>query len=404
MGGDRRERSVDLVSARAATPAAPTDATPWTEERAVEQRADDVYMRRALALAERGWGRVSPNPMVGALLVLDGAVVGEGWHEGPGTDHAEVMALREAGPLARNSTLYCSLEPCDHTGRTGPCTQSIIAGGVTRVVAAVGDPNPAVAGRGFMTLREAHILVETGALAPDAQRLNEAYERHVTTGEPFVTLKMASSLDGKTAAADGTSRWITGPVAREDVQRLRAGSDAVMVGSGTALTDDPSLTVRLPDHALSRPPLRVVVDSQGRVPAEGNLFDGAAPTLVATTGATPEARLSAWTAAGAEVEVIDAGTDGRVPLGRLLAILGKRDVQGVLVEGGATLAWSLVSDGLVDKVVVYTAPLLIGGTGAPGALGGEGFPGVDAAFPLDLSAVVRLGRDVRMEAYVHRDH
>ncbi|MGZ8623904.1 MAG: bifunctional diaminohydroxyphosphoribosylaminopyrimidine deaminase/5-amino-6-(5-phosphoribosylamino)uracil reductase RibD [Actinomycetota bacterium] len=360
-------------------------------------------MLLALELAARGWGRVSPNPMVGAVVLRDHAVVGEGWHEGPGTAHAEVMALAEAGDRARGATVVCTLEPCDHTGRTGPCTLALIEAGVARVVVGAGDPNPVVDGAGVARLRAAGVDVVSGVLADECHRLNEAYDRHVTTGRPFVTLKMASSLDGKTAAIDGSSKWITGEAAREDVQRLRAGADAIVVGAGTARDDDPSLTVRVPEWADARPPLRVVVDTAGRVPAEGHLFDGSAPTLVATSDLAAQDHLDAWGDAGAEVLVLDRDVAGGVSLDALLAALGKRDVQGVLVEGGATLAWSLVRDGLVDKVVQYLAPLLIGGARAPGVIAGGGFAPIANALRLDVAAVDRVGEDLRVEAYVHRD-
>ncbi len=360
-------------------------------------------MGRALELAERGWGRVSPNPLVGAVIVRDGAVVGEGWHEGPGTDHAEVMALRRAGDRAQGATVVCTLEPCNHVGRTPPCTRALIDAGVARVVAATTDPNLEGEAPGLRELADAGIETRVGPLQDRSRRMNEAFERHVRTGMPFLVLKVAASLDGKTAAADGTSRWITGEEARADVQRLRAGADAVVVGAATALADDPSLTVRDPRFGDARPPLRVVVDTAGRVPARGRLFDGAAPTLVATTGAASESSVRAWGAAGADVLILDTDAHGRVSLVGLGEALGKRDVQSVLVEGGATLAWSYVREGLVDKVVLYLAPVLIGGTGAPGVLAGEGFSPVTSALRLDLGAAERFGRDLRLEAYVHGD-
>ena len=361
-------------------------------------------MRRALALAERGWGRVSPNPMVGAVVVRDGRVVGEGWHEGPGLPHAEIMALREAGAdAARGATVVCTLEPCDHTGRTAPCTQALIEAGVARVVAATGDPNPLVDGAGFARLRAAGVEVVHGPLAAEARRLNEAFERHVMTGLPFVTLKSAATLDGKTAAADGSSKWITGEAARADVQRLRAGADAIVVGSRTVIADDPALTVRDPAFADARPPLRVVVDSRGAIAADARLFDGAAPTVVATSERAPSARVAEWTAAGAEVLTLDLDASGGVSLLGLMTTLGKRDVQGVLVEGGATLAWSVVRDGLADKVVLYVAPRLVGGVKAPGVLGGPGFAPIAESLALEFSAITRLGPDLKVEAYVYRD-
>ncbi|MEA2556931.1 MAG: diaminohydroxyphosphoribosylaminopyrimidine deaminase, partial [Actinomycetota bacterium] len=211
---------------------------------------DQAHMNRALQLAERGLGRVSPNPLVGAvILASDGTVAGEGWHEGPGTPHAEVMALAAAGDRARGGSAVVTLEPCNHTGRTGPCTEALLSAGVTRVIAAIADPNPLVNGTGFDRLRSAGLDVRVGLEADRATALNRAFERHVLSGLPFVILKMASSLDGKTAAADGTSRWITGTDARGDVQRMRAWADAVLIGSGTALADDPSLSLRDPAYA-----------------------------------------------------------------------------------------------------------------------------------------------------------
>jgi diaminohydroxyphosphoribosylaminopyrimidine deaminase/5-amino-6-(5-phosphoribosylamino)uracil reductase len=363
----------------------------------------EAQMRQALELAARGWGGVSPNPMVGAIVLRGDAVVGEGWHEGPGTAHAEVMALRDAGDRARGATVVCSLEPCDHVGRTGPCTRALIEAGVARVVIGAGDPNPVVDGAGVARLRDAGIEVVTDVLASEAHRLNEAYDHHVATGRPFVTLKMASTLDGRSAAIDGSSRWITGDDARADVQRLRAGADAIVVGAGTALADDPSLTVRAPELARSRQPLRVMVDTAGRVAPSGNLFDRSTPTLVATTDLAPASRIDAWTGAGAEVLVLDRDAAGGVSLDALMAALGKRDVQGALVEGGATLAWSLVRDGLVDKIVQYVAPLIVGGAAAPGVVGGEGYAPIGHALRLDIASVDRIGPDLRVEAYVHRD-
>jgi diaminohydroxyphosphoribosylaminopyrimidine deaminase/5-amino-6-(5-phosphoribosylamino)uracil reductase len=359
-------------------------------------------MSRALELAERGWGHVSPNPMVGALLIQSGRVVGEGWHEGPGTAHAEAMALAAAGSNAKGATLYCTLEPCDHTGRTGPCTRALVDAGIARAFVAAGDPNPVVDGRGFRALQEAGVQVHSGLLAERAHRLNEAFECHVTTGLPFVALKMASSLDGKTAAIDGSSKWITGEVARSDVQRLRAWADAIVVGAGTALADDPALSIRDSRFSKSRPPARVLVDASGRVPATGRVFDDLAPTIVATSDRAPDDRIDEWTRAGAEVLVLPSDDSG-VSLAALIEALGKRDAQAVLVEGGPTLAWSFVRDGLVDKVILYMAPKLIGGAGAPGVLTGAGSTSLSEALALKFDSVDRVGDDLRVEAYVHRD-
>ena len=276
----------------------------------IDPTDDERFMARALELARHGLGLASPNPMVGAVVVADGRVVGEGWHRGPGTEHAEVVALTAAGARAAGATLYVTLEPCSHHGRTPPCAPRVVDAGITRVVAATGDPNPSVDGRGFGLLRAAGVAVAVGVLEASAGQLIEGFATAVTRGTPFVTLKMASSLDGKVAAVDGSSRWITGEEARRDVHRLRAEHDAVLVGAGTALADDPALTVRLDGYA-GRLPLRVVLDTSGRVAATGALFDGSAPTLVATTARSPAWAREAWAAAGARVLVVaDDGAGG----------------------------------------------------------------------------------------------
>jgi diaminohydroxyphosphoribosylaminopyrimidine deaminase/5-amino-6-(5-phosphoribosylamino)uracil reductase len=359
-------------------------------------------MRRALELATRGWGRVSPNPLVGCVLVRDGRVVAEGWHQGPGTEHAEAMALRLAGARAAGATAYVTLEPCDHHGRTPPCARALIAAGVEAVIAATGDPNPIVDGSGLRTLRDAGLTVEVGLLADDAIRQNLAFRTHVRTGRPFVVLKMASSLDGKAAARDGSSTWISGEEARADVQRLRSWSDAIVVGSGTALADDPRLTVRDPAFASARPPVRVIVDPSGRVTGDRRAFDTAAPTLVATTELAPVSRRQEWLDAGADVAVIDPDETG-VSLPGLMEVLGKRDVQGVLLEGGPTLAWSAIRDGVVDQIVLYLAPIVIGGADAPGWLAGMGAPSLAKAPRMDIVSVERVGDDLKVVADVHRD-
>jgi diaminohydroxyphosphoribosylaminopyrimidine deaminase/5-amino-6-(5-phosphoribosylamino)uracil reductase len=363
--------------------------------------SDEAYIERTLALAELGRGLVSPNPMVGAVVVTDGRIVGEGHHEGPGRPHAEIVALRQADRAARGGTLFVSLEPCDHHGRTGPCTDAIIQAGIARVVAAMRDPNPIVDGRGFDRLRSAGIEVVEGVHREEAERLNEAFAKHARTGSPFVTWKMAASLDGKVASRDGTSRWITGEAARADVHRLRAASDAIVVGAGTALADDPSLTVRMPGYR-GTPPIRVLVDARGRVPATGDLFTDEAPTLVATTTLAPEDRRREWDQAGAEVALYEP-EGGGVPLARLMEDLGKRDAQGVLLEGGPTLAWSAVEEGLVDRIVVYLAPKLIGGADAPTVLGGRGFAPIAGALGLQIRSFDLVGEDLKVEADVHRD-
>jgi diaminohydroxyphosphoribosylaminopyrimidine deaminase/5-amino-6-(5-phosphoribosylamino)uracil reductase len=312
------------------------------------------------------------------------------------------MALSAAGDGARDATLFVTLEPCDHFGHTPPCTQAIAAAGVADVVAAIPDPNPVVDGRGLAALERAGVRVRTGVLERDARRMNAAFIRHVTTQLPLVTLKVAATLDGKVAARDGSSRWITGQEARGEVHRMRGASDAIVVGAGTALADDPELTVRDPAYR-GRPVLRVLVDATGLVRATGRLFDAQAPTLVATTESADPAVADAWRARGAEVLVLPADDVGGVALVELWAHLGKREVASVLLEGGPTLAWSAVRDGLVDRIALFLAPKLLGGSGAPGILGGEGLAPVGAAVELDIVSVERVGKDLKVEADVHRD-
>jgi diaminohydroxyphosphoribosylaminopyrimidine deaminase/5-amino-6-(5-phosphoribosylamino)uracil reductase len=364
---------------------------------ATEQLPDEAWMARAVALAEGGRGTASPNPMVGAVLVRDGRVVGEGFHRAAGTAHAEAVALAAAGAAAAGATCYVSLEPCAHHGRTPPCADALVAAGVARVVAAMTDPDPRARGAGLERLRAAGVRVDVGAGAAAAAEQNAAYLTHRRLGRPRVTLKAAASLDGKVAAPDGTSQWITGPAARADAHRLRAEADAVAVGAGTALADDPRLTVRLPGFS-GRQPLRVLVDAAGRVGAGGRLFDGEAETLVATTPAAPATAVDAWKAAGAEVLVCEQAQAG-VDLSDLAQALGERGVLELLVEGGPRLQGSLWAAGLADRLVWYLAPLAIGGQGAPGLLGGAGAATLTDGRRLRLASVDRLGDDLRVVAF-----
>jgi diaminohydroxyphosphoribosylaminopyrimidine deaminase/5-amino-6-(5-phosphoribosylamino)uracil reductase len=278
----------------------------------------------------------------------------------------------------------------------------VIGAGIARLVVAAIDPNPLVCGGGVRRLRDAGLEVRDGILAEEAHRLNAAFEHHITTGTPFITWKMATSLDGKTAAHDGTSRWITSQDARSDAHRLRAWADAVIVGAGTVLADDPQLTARDDDRSAAWQPMRVVVDAAGRVDPTAAVFRRPGQTLVATTERA-EARIDAWQAVGADVAIFDRDADGRVPVEALVRELGKRDVQGALLEGGATLAWSFLRADLVDRVVQYLAPRIIGGIDAPGAAGGAGFAPVGDALDVSIVSVHRLGPDLRVEADVHRD-
>jgi diaminohydroxyphosphoribosylaminopyrimidine deaminase/5-amino-6-(5-phosphoribosylamino)uracil reductase len=362
----------------------------------------ETWMRRALDLAARGLGTTSPNPMVGAVLVREGEVVGEGFHRAPGEPHAEALALQRAAGRAAGATCYVTLEPCAHHGRTPPCASALVAAGVARVVAAIEDPDPNVRGQGFARLRAAGVRVEVGVGAGAAEAQNAAFLLHRRQGRPRVTLKAAASLDGKVAAPDGTSQWITGETARADAHRLRAEADAVAVGAGTALADDPRLTVRLPGWG-GRQPLRVLVDATGRTGARRHLFDHLAPTLVATTSAARSSSLQAWAAAGAEVLVCPdtpaATGEAGVDLAWLAKALGERGVLELLVEGGPRLHASFWASRLVDRLVWYLAPLVIGGDGAPGLLPAAGARTLTAARAVRVETVDRLGSDLRIVAY-----
>ena len=362
-------------------------------------------MRRALELAVQADHLTSPNPMVGAV-VLDraGAVAGEGFHRRAGEDHAETVALGRAGTRASGGTLYVTLEPCSHQGRTPPCVEAVIAAGVARVVVAMSDPDRRVSGQGNQRLKAAGIEVEVGpaAAATAARHLNRFYIKHRMTGLPWVTVKFGASLDGRISTASGESRWITGEDARREGHRLRQRHDAILVGAGTIVADDPELTNRLPDAA--RQPLRVVLDSTLRIPGTAKVLDqGRARTLVVTTARAP-APARAAIGKDAEVVVVAAGgSRQRVDLERVLELLGGRDVISVLVEGGAEVNGAFFDAGLVDGVAAFLAPILIGGSAAPGAVGGEGVGRLADAHRLENLVIRRIGDDLIIEGDVHRD-
>lgn len=355
--------------------------------------AEQVAMRAAVALAAAAAGSTNPNPAVGAV-VLDpaGGPVGEGVTQPVGGAHAEVVALRAAGERARGGTLVVTLEPCRHTGRTGPCTAAIAAAGIARVVYAVTDPHDEAVG-GAEELRRAGIDAEGGVLAGEATRTLQPWLVAVERHRPHVTWKYAATLDGRTAAADGTSRWITGEAARADVHRERALVDAVVVGIGTVLADDPALTVRA--WPTARQPARVVVDSEARTPPTARLLDGAAPTVIAVASDADPDRIGALRAAGADVVPI-VRADRGLDLAAVLAALYEREIRIVLVEGGATLAGSFIRGGLVDRVIGFHAPMVLG-AGAP-VVGDLGRTTLADAGRLELDEVTRIGDDVKVVA------
>lgn len=346
-------------------------------------------------LACRAEGKTRPNPPVGAVVVRKGTAVGEGYHHRAGTPHAEIHALRRAGPKAKGATLYVTLEPCCTAGRTGPCTEAILAAGVSRVVVGVADPNPAHAGRGLRRLRRAGAEVKRGVCAPEARDLILPFATWVKSGRPMVTLKMATSLDGKIADRQGGSRWITGPASRRLVHAMRRRTDAIMVGSGTVLKDDPSL---LPRGASRGECWRVVVDTAGKTPPGAQvLTDGfAARTIIATTSRCPAARLARYKASGATVWVLPRKGRG-VCMSHVLRELGRLGCLHVLCEGGGELAADLAQRGLVDEYVVFTAPLLIGGRAAPTMMEGRGWLMKDAP-RLKILEHVTVGKDMMIRA------
>ncbi len=358
---------------------------------------DDLrHLRRALALARKGLGRTHPNPMVGAVVVRDGAVVGEGYHPRAGEPHAEVFALRAAGDRARGATLYVSLEPCSHHGKTPPCADAVIRAGIARVVFASLDPNPLVAGAGLARLQTAGIAVKYGALTAEEARLNEAWRCWMQTRRPFVTLKLAASLDGKIATRTGASQWITGEAARRDVHRLRGTQDAILTTAATVLADNPALTARVPG---GRDPRRIVVDVRLRTPPDARVYDPAERPPLLVTSSTDEARLALFRARGVEVISLPAPAS-QFDLAEVMAELGAREIASLLVEAGGVFAGALLDAHLVQKLRLYLAPLLIGGADATPAIAGLGAASLPDAPRLRDATWRRMGEDWRVEGYV----
>ncbi len=387
---------------------------------------EDVrFMKMALALAEKGRGRTSPNPMVGAVVVKDGEVVGRGWHQKAGGPHAEVHAIDDAGERARGATLYVTLEPCNHTGRTPPCSEKILAAGIRRVVTAMDDPNPKVTGGGNGRLRAAGVAVTAGVCEAEARRQNEIFVKHITTGRPFVVVKCAATLDGRIATRTGDSKWVTGPEAREYVHALRSELDAILVGIGTVRADDPSLTARLSSGG-GKDPIRVVLDTHLTLSPDRKMFHAGstAPTLIATGPAPPADRPEALNkykrrealekasgravlekAGGREAlekaggRIIEAPlADGRVDLAALMDILGGMDIASLLVEGGAAVIGAFIRAGLADRLDLFFAPKLLGGEGIP-ICSGPGPARMAEAIGLSDVSIHRFGPDMMIRGY-----
>ena len=361
----------------------------------------EKFMLRALELARRGEGRTRPNPAVGAVIVRDGRVLGEGYHPQAGQPHAEIFALRQAGESARGANLYVTLEPCCHHGRTGPCADAVVAAGIARVFIGTSDPNPRVSGKGMARLQESGTQVRLGILEKDCRRLIAPFAKHVTTGLPFVLLKTAMTLDGKTATATGQSQWISNPSSREYVHRLRDRVDAVMVGIGTVLKDNPRLSTRLPEGG--RDADRVVVDARLELPETSAVLDVAAPatTLIGTTRLAPADKVARLKERGIRVLQM-ADIDGRVDLRALMGELGNLGMQSILLEGGGGLNSAALEAGIIDRVMVFIAPMIFGGNDGKGIFSGQGATNLHDALRLSDIRVQRFEDDILIEGEVRR--
>ncbi len=361
------------------------------------------YMAQALSLAKLALGLVSPNPAVGAVVVKKDVVVGQGYTQPAGSEHAEIVALQQAGEQARGGVMYVTLEPCCHYGRTPPCSQAIIAAGIAEVHLAMLDPNPLVSGRGKAELEQESIKTYVGEHEGEAREINEAYIKFITTGMPFVTAKFAISLDGKIATKGGDSKWISGEEARKEVHNLRYITDAIMVGVNTVLADDPLLTCRCcggRGGTARKQPLRIVVDGKGKTPPTAQLFSEPGKTLLTLSKSITPEKANAFAQAGAELLELPSA-EGLVDLKKLLKTLGKRDITSILVEGGGVLLGSLFDCGLVDKIIAFIAPVIIGGSEAKTAVGGKGVDKVADSLRLEHVGVERFGEDLMVSGYVN---
>lgn len=362
------------------------------------------YMEHALSLAELALGYTSPNPAVGAVIVKDGVVVGMGYTQPPGSAHAEIMALQQAGEKAKEATMYVILEPCCHQGRTPPCTQAIIDAGISVVHTSMLDPNPLVSGKGVKCLQEAGIQVYVGEYEDKAKEINESYIKFITTGIPFVIAKFAMSLDGKIATRNGDSRWISNDSARRYVHKVRNIVDSIMVGVNTVIIDNPQLSARAccsgKGGKMKTQPLRVIVDSKGRTPLVARVFKEPGNTLIAVAGHFDKIKTQQYQEVGAEVVEVPDIDRGTVDLEKLLAVLGQRHITSILVEGGSRLMGSMFDEGLIDKMIVFIAPIIIGGEMACSAVAGNGVGKISEALRLHKVKVQNLEDNVLVSGYV----
>jgi diaminohydroxyphosphoribosylaminopyrimidine deaminase/5-amino-6-(5-phosphoribosylamino)uracil reductase len=359
-------------------------------------REDEHWMRKVLRLAEKGRGRTSPNPMVGAVLVKNGNVVGKGYHAKAGEDHAEIVALQQAREEAKGAVLYLNLEPCTHYGKTPPCTPQVIQSKVKRIVIGMEDPNPLVKGRGVEALKKAGIEVELGILEKECRRLNEAFCKYILKKEPFVILKVAATLDGKIATRNGDSKWISGEASRYLVHQLRDQVDGVIVGIGTVLKDDPELTARI---RKGRDPYRIILDSQCKTPEEAKVI-GTSPskTIIASTPIAPKDRIEKLKKKGAQVLLLDSKA-GKINLKSCLSKLGEIGMMSLMVEGGSQVNGSFLDEGLIDKFLLFLSPKMMGDPQALGIFGGRGVSSLQEVIALKEMKTRRVGKDILLETY-----
>ncbi|MFL0247191.1 bifunctional diaminohydroxyphosphoribosylaminopyrimidine deaminase/5-amino-6-(5-phosphoribosylamino)uracil reductase RibD [Candidatus Clostridium stratigraminis] len=361
---------------------------------------DIKYMKRALELAEKGIGYTNPNPLVGAVIVKDGQIIGEGYHALYGSSHAEVNAFKNAKYDVKGATLYVTLEPCSHYGNTPPCANTIVEKGIKKVIIGLKDPNPLVAGKGIKILKENGIDVVTGVLEEEGRKLNEIFLKYITTKLPFCIMKAAMTLDGKIAAYTGDSKWVTGESSRRYVHKLRHRAAGIMVGIGTVLADDPMLNTRLEDEEGSDP-IRIIVDTYARIPLEAKVLNlnSKAKTIIAVTEKADKEKLEAIKEKGAET-IITPIKKNRVDLGYLMKVLGERKIDSILLEGGSNLNYTALEEGIVDKVNIFIAPKILGGEGAKTPVGGEGIALMKDAIELKDIDIHQFGKDIMIEGYV----
>ena len=362
-------------------------------------KEEERWMKRAIRLAEKGRGRTSPNPLVGAILVKDGKAIGEGYHAKAGEDHAEIIALREAGEKAKGSTLYINLEPCIHYGKTPPCAPEVIEAEVKRIFIGMEDPNPLVKGKGIATLKRAGLEVHVGILEKECQKLNEAFYKYIVKKEPFIILKIAATLDGKIATRSGDSKWISNEASRQIVHRFRDQVDGIVVGIGTILKDDPFLTARI---KKGRDPFRIILDSQLRIPEEAKVIENSpSKTIIATTEMAPKDKVERLEKKGVRILTLDS-KEGRVDLRSCLSRLGEMGIMSLMVEGGSQVYGSFLDEGLIDKLLLFLSPKLIGDSQALGIFGGNGVGTLKEAVLLTDLKIKRSGGDILIEGYVKR--